>query len=171
MRTRHEVLLGVGILTAVLMGVAGMALLGFAFQATFARGFEVVNDSGEGVEFVPIGMWEGSGEYGPLPQCRRSFPHIPLRHRPFSMAAGATALVFYDWDDINFRHLLVKDGPGRVLILDTDKVGSTQFCYPPQRDVYRIPPVKELQPADRQLVPCFGGQTVAYAGARQYPCP
>ena len=171
MGTRHTVLLGVGLLSLVLLGVGGMALLGFTFQASFVSGFGVVNDSGESVEFVPIGMWEGSGETGPLPQCRPSFPHIWLRHQPVSLPAGATARVFYDWDDINFRHLLVRNSSGRLFILDTDKVGSTQLCYAPQRDAYRVPPLKKLRPADRVLAPCFGGRTVAYAGARQYPCP
>jgi len=140
-------------------------------QVAFVEGFEVVNDSGETVSVTPVGMWQGTGEYGPLPLYRSRLPAIPeLRGRAQRQLAPSAACRFlYDHDDINFRHLLVRTAAGDVFILDTDKRGSLNACYGPQQSTYRIPPLVGLSGAPAELLPCVNGDSMSYPGAKQYP--
>lgn len=142
-------------------------------QLGFLASFEVANDSGSGVLITPIGMAQGSGLYMPLPRYKDAFPPaVPMlgaRHN-IPVGAGQTVRITYDWDDINFRHILVKTGDGRILILDTDKMGGRDGCYDPQQSSYRIPPLAELPLASSELAPCAEkGRAVVYSGAVEYP--
>jgi len=56
-----------------------------------------------------------------------------------------------------------------MYVLDTDKMGNKHRTYGPQKDVYTIPPLKELPLAPASLKPCFHGDNVEYEGAREYP--
>lgn len=140
-------------------------------QVGFIEGFEVVNDSGETVSVTPIGVWERTGEYGPLPLYRSKFPAIPQLRGPAQrqLAPNTSCRFLYDCDDINFRHILVQTTAGDVFIVDSDKRGSLNACYGPQRSRYRVPPLAELARAPNGLRPCLHGKSVAYSGCKQYP--
>lgn len=160
------------LLTLVVLLILGLALaIAFnPFLGFFLTSFQVTNASGSDLEIMPIGMWNGSDDYGPLPRYRSARPpYIPCLRRPISLRAGETARIVYDWDDINFRHVLVKDTAGRLRILDTDKRGTRGYSYAPQRDRYIIPRLNDLSSAPQELLPCFAGESVTYSAAKQYP--
>jgi hypothetical protein len=156
----------------VLGGLAFFTLFNPLLLA-FLANFEIKNDSGLAVQVTPIGMWEGSGLYGPLPTYRSEHPPaIPARAPcDIPLAPGETISITYDWDDINFRHLLVRVPDGRLLITDTDKMGSLHYCYGPQQKQYVIPPPNLVQEASSELAPCCGGKKVRYSGAIEYGAP
>jgi len=166
-------LVGLIAVVAILMyGLAGLRAIN-AFnpmQLAFLESFRITNNSGESILVMPIGMITGSGRYGPLPRYRHSSPPaVALRRsEPIQIAAGAETDVTYDYDDINFRHILIKDTHGNIYILNTDKRGSRDESFGPQRENYIIPPLKELGPAPEALVGCLDGHIVDYDGAREY---
>lgn len=82
---------------------------------------------------------------------------------------GETLKYTYDWDDFNFRHLLVRNTSGEVFIVDTDKKGTLHQCYRPQRDWCEIPPLHTLPKAPAELLPCLQGKYVRYSGMKEYP--
>ena len=137
----------------------------------FLEDFTIVNESGTDLTIMPIGMVEGTGRYGPLPRYDRSTVGArPVAWRKtLHLAAGEAVKIVYDYDDINFRHILVMDGAGNCYNLDTDKRGTTLHCYGPQQTRYTIPPVTELGPTPKELMPAFHGRAVPYSGARSYP--
>jgi len=136
----------------------------------FLAEFQIVNESQVGVWVTPIGMREGSGEYGPLPMFHsRSLPAIPkLSNHDIWVGPGESLTVVYDWDDINFRHTLVRTESGRVLIVDTDKMSNLHSCYGPQQEKYVIPPLAELRQASPELLPCIKGESVVYSKEVEY---
>ena len=128
-------------------------------QIAFLESFDIVNNTGQKIEVMPIGVIEGSGKYSPLPRYKNSFPPcVPLdRTKPIKMEPGTTIKVTYDYDDINFRHFLIKDEKGRIFILDTDKTGDLSGSYGPQKDKYVIPDINNLRIAPMELISCFYG--------------
>ena len=174
---RRRVLLGL----ALVLGLAALplALVACLFllnsvnplQMAFLASFDVVNDSGQDVWVTPIGMWEGAGEYGPLPRYRDRFPPAVWvgPASDLALARNARLKITYDYDDINFRHILVRAASGDVFIVDTDRRGSLHLCYGPQQSTYRIPPLAELSGAPAELLPCVNVDSVSYSGAKQYP--
>ncbi len=86
----------------------------------FLTSFEICNESGVDIWVTPIGAWQGSaGLYGPLPRYwNQSPPAIPSRQdHDIPIKTGERLEIIYDWDDINFRHLLVRVSSGEVYIL------------------------------------------------------
>jgi len=163
------VLLGIPASILLLFGL----LIAFIFVSApynpmllaFLTNIEVYNDSGVDIWVTPIGMWEGSGTYGPLP--RYNGDSAPARRsrqtHDIPLKAGGAVKITYDWDDINFRHLLVRTASGEVYITDTDKHGGRSACYSPEHDRYRIPPITEMQQAPAELLPCTRGESVQYS--------
>jgi hypothetical protein len=165
------IIIGIGVACGV-----GLMLLFLCnpMALVFLVSFEVVNESEEHVWVTPIGMLEGSGEYGPLPRYRAPrLPALPLRgrgrHYEIPLRAGESVKITYDWDDINFRHILVRTESGDVLIVDTDKLGTRGSCYAAQKSRYAIPSLQKLRRAAGELAPCAEGQRVAYSRAKEYP--
>jgi hypothetical protein len=140
-------------------------------QLAFIESFQVANVSGEDVTIMPVGMREGSGKYAPLPRYRNAGPPaVRLNVKtPISLQSGEIAPIAYDYDDINFRCILVRDSRGATYILDTDKKGTKSSCYGPQKSRYAIPPLKQLRPVPVELLPCFDGEAVSYSGAAEFP--
>lgn len=137
-------------------------------QLAFLESFVIANDSGADVRVTPIGMVQGSGEYASLPRYRDRFPPaIPSRDRyDIPLKAGQSLKITYDWDDMNFRHILVRAKQGAVLVVDTDKMGDLHSCYGPQKEKYSVPPLASLKEAPSELVPCAEGEAVRYSGAK-----
>jgi hypothetical protein len=157
------------------LGLYGLYLLLLWFNAynpmmlAFLTSFTMYNESGVDVWVTPIGMREGSGRYGPLPRYRDSYPPAwPVKERSdLFLADRAELTITYDWDDINFRHVLVRNASGDISILDTDRTGSLHSCNPAQQDRYGLPRLSELAPAPQELAACTRGETVSYA-IREY---
>lgn len=140
-------------------------------QLAFLESFYVVNETGEAVDIMPVGMLEGSGRYGPLPRYRNLFPPaVPVfGSQIIFLAPGEKVKITYDCDDINFRHILVKDKVEKMYIVDTDKKGTKDVCYGPQKDSYVLPLKEQLKFAPEELRQCFYGDYVAYTQAKEYP--
>jgi len=157
----------------ILLGGILLLLLCNPMLLMFLSRFEIRNDSGVEVWVTPIGRWEGTGDYGPLPRYwNRTPPAIPSWHdHEIPLDAGGRLTVIYDSDDINFRHLLVRTADGEVYITDTDRMGTVYSTYAAQESSYRIPPVKEMPKAPDELLPCTRGEAVQYSGAVDYPEP
>lgn len=162
--------LAVGVLVAGLFVFSIVTAPWNPVLLAFLASFEMYNDSGADIWVTPIGMREGSGEYGPLPMYQNKFPpakrarsnhDIPLRD-------GDSLTITYDCDDINFRHILVRTQQRKLFIVDTDRIGNLDSCYPPQEEVYGIPPLADLAQASDELVPCTRGKTVRYSAAQEY---
>jgi len=155
----------------IVLGGIGLLLLCNPMLLMFLSSFEIRNDSGVDVWVTPIGRWEGTGDYGPLPRYwNRTPPAIPSwQDHDIPLEAGGRLTVIYDWDDINFRHLLVRTADEEVYITDTDKKGTLDYCYAAQESSYRIPPVKEMPKVPDELLPCTRGKHVQYSGAVDYP--
>jgi len=122
----------------------------------FIDSFYVINMSGEDVWITPIGMREGDGKFGPLFTIS---PKVPTNI--FIKACGEVKIT-YNWDDINFRYILVKDYNGTVRMLKTDNIGDINHCYPAQNDTYIIPPLSKLELAPIELLPTLSGEFVEY---------
>lgn len=162
------------ICAVVVLGAAVFALLGFALvsafnpynpmQLAFLASFEMYNASGTEVWVTPIGMHEGSGKYSPLERFSGpETPALPSRNaHDIHIGPGETVVYTYDWDDINFRHILVKDTGGNVFVVDTDTMGSLDSCYGPQQQRYIIPRLSLARRAPAELVPCTKGRTVRW---------
>ncbi|MCD4784548.1 MAG: hypothetical protein K8T10_12065 [Candidatus Eremiobacteraeota bacterium] len=141
--------------------------MGLAFKASF----NIVNKSGEDMRITPIGMWEGKeGYYGPLPRFYDKYPPmIPnLRNHSIKLKANQKLKYTYDWDDINFRHILIERKNREIYILDTDKMGTSGACIGPQKKSYEIPHPIMLETAPPELIPCTKGKEIKYSGAVQY---
>ena len=133
----------------------------------FLSTFRVRNDSGQTIWITPLGMWEGNGMIGPLPLYHHTAYMLrDLRVGKRELLPGASMQFTYDMDDINFRHILVRDATGVIRILDTDKRGTIGRCYGAQHGIYSIPPLRSLKPAPQQLRVCERGEPVEYAPLR-----
>lgn len=165
--------MGVGLVPVALAagGVTVAALRAVnPMQMAFLADFEIINDSGRDVRVTPIGMWQGSGRYSSLPRYRDSYPPVlPCQSHVVPVAAGRSVRITYDWDDINFRHILVRTSSGGVFMLDTDNKGTLGSCYAAEKERYRIPPLGDLRRAPARLIPCTRGASVLYSGAKEYP--
>ena len=139
-------------------------------QLEFLVSFDVINESGEEIVIMPIGMVEGTERYGPLPRFSSTrAPAKPIdRREPISISIGDRATIVYDYDDINFRHILIRDRYGTIYIVDTDKKGNISSCYGPQERRYSVPLLKDLRHAPDELLPCFDGKYVRYSVAVEY---
>jgi len=162
-----------GIALLLVVGVVGLALVAAPWNPmllVFLQSFEMYNGSGAEVWATPIGMREGSGRYGPLPRYKsKDAPAFGSRQtHDIHLRPGESVTIVYDCDDINFRHILVRTASGRVLIVDTDRMGGLHACYGPQREEYEIPPLGQLSDAPEELVPCARGAIVRHV-IREYP--
>jgi hypothetical protein len=153
--------------------VAIVFLFAVAALKVFLFSFDIKNDTGVNVRVTPIGMRQSSGLYGPLPCYKRKnpFPIRSLQNHDIQIKAGMRIKIIYDCDDINFRHILVRTASDDIYIVDTDKMGTKDSCYAPQQKSYRIPPIKQLTKAPKELLPCTRGESVKYSGAVEYPDP
>ncbi len=89
-------------------------------QLTFVTRFRVENQTALPLWVTPVGT-HNSGRKVVLPQFALSFPAIPaIRSRDFRVEPGGSTWIIYDWDDINFSEIVVRDAEGeyRQLVVD-----------------------------------------------------
>ena len=173
MLRRKWLIVVVCIVGGIPIAVGGMALLVLCnpMLLVFLTSFEIHNESGVDVWVTPIGRWHGTSDYGPLPRFwNQTMPAIPSwQDDDIPIEAGGRLEIIYDWDDINFHHILVRTASGEVYITDTDKKRTLKKSYAAQESSYRIPPVTEMSKAPVALLPCIHGGDVQYAHAMDYP--
>ncbi len=133
-------------------------------RIAYLEEIEIINASGEKIWVTPIGMLESSGKYGPLPRFTdKSFPAIPRGSaHNLKLKPRQYIKIIYNWDNINFRYILIYSKNGGTYIMETDKRGDLHTTYPPKQKRYIIPPLKELKQAPRELLPCMKGKYVKY---------
>jgi hypothetical protein len=99
-------------------------------QLTFVTEFRVENQTTRPLWVTPIGTFNTGGKCV-LPQFATSVPAIPaVRSRDLRLEPGGSTWIIYDWDDLNFSEIVVRDARGeyRQLVVDPD---------PPKRNYYR----------------------------------
>ncbi|MGB9598977.1 MAG: hypothetical protein ACP5QK_03995 [Myxococcota bacterium] len=133
-------------------------------RIAYLEEIEIINASGEKIWVTPIGMLEGSGKFGPLPRYTdKSFPAIPRGSaHNIKLKPRQYIKLIYNWDNINFRYILIYSKNGGTYIMETDKRGDLHTTYPPKQKRYIIPPLKELRQAPKELLPCIKGKYVKY---------
>jgi hypothetical protein len=109
-----------------------------AFWVVFISRFRVENRTGAPLWITPVGTFN-SGVKGVLPQFATSFPAFPaFRSRELRVDPGRSRRIRYDWDNINFSEIVVRNARGeyRQLIVDPD---PPKKDYSPNRqEVYVI---------------------------------
>lgn len=135
----------------------------------FITEVRVTNASGEPVLVAPYGIPEGGAVLARLPLYLTKWPiGIPRTGSPYSVSAGASASILYDWDDINFCWLVVRGHAGPARVLRT-KQPPENCPWPPARapccshpePSLVIPPLEDLPLAkevfadidERELIP------------------
>jgi len=115
-------------------GFRGLLHVANAFNPmllAFLESFSIVNNSGEAVEVMPLGMLTVTGRYGPLPRYKGFFPPaVPLQSsQPIHLSPAAEAKLTYDYDDINFRHILIHYCPiiSQIITIGYE-IGSFRFA-------------------------------------------
>jgi len=146
---------------AIMLSLLLLAMLCNPLLLIVLTRVEVVNESGVDVWMTPIGMWRGTGGYGPLPTfCNRFPPAIPrgwVSH-DLLLKSGKSRIVTYENDDVYFQHILVRTAAGELFIVDTDS----------EKDKYEIPSLESLSKMPPDLLPCAEGEYVTYSGAAEY---
>ena len=172
-RTYKTILIIFAVVALVFAALGTLMLMASFLVCGWLVSFEIVNESGVDLWITPIGMTEGSGLYAPLPRYSdKIFPiAIPLwkEENDILIKSGESLRYTYDYDDINFRHILVRADPDDIYIINTDKKGTLHHCYGPQKKKYVIPPLADLQKIPVELIPCTSGRSVKYSGAIEYP--
>lgn len=138
--------------------LAGVALNSInPMMLIFLYRFEVANQSGATIWITPIGAVGGAGNRYVLPQFvgeALAFPSI--RQGQFRLATGESLEIVYDWDDINFSELLVRDAGGEYRALVVDAAPTLYQYRPPSSDVFVIPELSTLPHAPRAVVEAAG---------------
>lgn len=139
-------------------------------RIAYLEEIEIINASGEKIWVTPIGMLEASGKFGPLPRYTdKSFPAIPRGSaHNIKLKPRQYIKLIYNWDNINFRYILIFSKNGGTYIMETDRRGDLYTTYPPKQKRYIIPPLKELRQAPKELLPCIHGKYVNYK-IEEYP--
>lgn len=153
----------------VISGLVFFARLNPLFLA-FVSEFEIVNESGQFIRVTPVGMMEGDGRYCPLGAYYLRLPDGEKKRHPhdIGLKAGESIKILYDMDDINFRHILIRNASSEIFIMDTDKRGNLHYCYGAEKDKYVIPALTHLSRASAELFPLINDKCVYYSGAREY---
>ena len=107
-------------------------------QIMFITDFEVENRTLQPVWVTPIGTFRSGGKTV-LPQFSAPFPAIPTwRSRDLGIAPGERRRIYYDWDDINFSEIVIRDSVGVLRNLVVDHRPPTDAYYANKADLYRI---------------------------------
>ncbi len=139
----------VGTILLALPALLGLLLLINVFSTFgFITRFDIVNASGQPIWITPLGVPESGGPRQRLPQ--KMLPHldIPALHdTDLLLPPNGTIAIYYDWDDINFTDILVRDAQGQDRVLVIDANPPTGKSFEPKSTRYSIPPLQQLSVA------------------------
>lgn len=120
-------------------------------QEAFITEFEIENNTQQTVWVTPVGTFNEGGKSA-LPQFMSRFPSIPLgRSRDLMIEPGARRHIYYDWDDINFSEIAVRDSSGVLRNLVIDDSPPAEDYYANQEDLYRIENLESLPKASPEI--------------------
>ena len=118
----------------------------------FLTSFTVRNGSGEVVLITPIGTVGRAGHRRLLPLSRSSWLSIPASTASdFRLAPNEERRFTYDWDDINFSEIAVRDEHDHWRQLVVDPNPTERQYRPPAVDAFSIPPLTELPMATEAI--------------------
>lgn len=125
-------------------------------QLVFVTTFEVENRTQEPIWVTPVGTYH-PGERNVLPQFACPIPAIPaFRWRDLHIGAGETRRIHYDWDDINFSELVVRDGKGVLRTLVVDANPPANSYAPNQEKSYLVGDLSDLPLAAPDVMAAIG---------------
>jgi hypothetical protein len=165
---RKRVLLRIALIaTAPFLLITGLWFL-FAFntvnpmQIAFITEFEVENQTQMPLWVTPVGTFRSGGK-SVLPQLAAAFPAIPAwRSRDLRIDPGETRRIYYDWDDINFSEIVVRDSVGVLRNLVVDPAPPTDAYYANKADLYRIENLQTLPVATSDIVTVLAPNPVRF---------
>ena len=120
-------------------------------QLAFISNFEVENGTQQPLWITPIGT-RLSGEKSVLPQFF-PFPAIPvLRSRELRVGPNQRRRIYYDWDDINFSEIAIRDSRGVLRSYVIDSSPPTDAYYANNTEAYAIDDFQRLPMAPATVV-------------------
>ena len=140
----------------------------------FVKEFEIVNATGQYIWVTPVCKLDSDGRYCPLGTYYQRLSSQKKIRNVFDVKikAGESIRIFYDWDDIDFRHILVKTAFGDIYIIDANEQGNSASCDESQdesqKDKFIISDLSTLSIASPELFPLLKDQCVKYSGAKEY---
>lgn len=113
-------------------------------QLTFITEFEIENRTDQPLWVTPVGTFRSGGK-SVLPQFSTPIPAIPAwRSRHLKIDPGARRRIYYDWDDINFSEIAIRDSAGVLRNLVVDPTPPTDQYYANRDDLYPIDNIHSL---------------------------
>jgi hypothetical protein len=124
-----------------------VALAGTPMLAAFIIDITIVNETDQRIVVTPVGTIGEKGRRSPLPVFRREFPPIQSTQRGgFGIEPGDSTTIFYDWDDINFSEIVVRNEQEDVRQLVVDPNPTTRQYHSPEKKEFVIDDFKALAP-------------------------
>lgn len=113
-------------------------------QRMFITEFEIENRTDQAVWVTPVGTFRSGGK-SVLPQFLAPFPAIPAwRSGHLRIDPGGKRRIYYDWDDINFSEIAIRDSSGLLRNLVVDPNPPTDQYYANRDDLYSIDNIHSL---------------------------
>lgn len=103
-------------LVSLLLALSLVNPMGLAFLTTFT----IENQTSKQLWVTPIGAVGKDGQRKTLPMSAFTFPNLPSPNdRDFTLTPGGNRSFTYDWDDVQFSEILVRDATGAFRALPT----------------------------------------------------
>jgi hypothetical protein len=133
--------------TYPLLALSLMLPAGLAFGSAFVVEFVIHNSADRPVEVTPVGTAGQQGKRRALPVMIWRFPAFPATQRGgFRLAPGESVSILYDWDDINFSEIVVRDADGVFRQLVVNPNPTTNQYHPPDQRRFVIDDAAALGP-------------------------
>lgn len=164
-RIKQPVLLLLIVITCVFMPLSCMPVVFVLntvnpMQSAFITDFTVENQSGEDVQFTPIGTWGAEGNRATLPIFAVRFPAIhSLKTGNFLLKPGERRVVLYDWDDINLSEIAVRSQEGKLYQLVIDPTPTERQYHAPETNLFVIPLLSTLPTASESVEVAIQGSS------------
>ena len=150
-----RLVLGIGFLCLPITCMNGLVLVNMVnpMAMGFLTSFSVVNQSQETVYVTPIGTVGREGKRYILPLSPSARLSLPLTG-PFeiTLPSAEKHQFTYDWDDINFSELAVRNERGEWFQLVTDPNPTKNQYHQPEAKEFMIPLLSQLPKATSGVV-------------------
>jgi hypothetical protein len=154
-QTPEKLLQHIRVVSLPLLGFSSLVLINSInpMLQMFLFEFDLTNASDETLWITPVGAVGKQGYRHVLPQFMLRFPAFArFKEGDHRLAAGETRRIIYDWDDINFSEIAVRNERGDWRQLVTDSNPTAGQYRPPAEDAYVIESFAALDPIhDRVL--------------------
>jgi hypothetical protein len=127
-----------------------------AIQLAFITDIHITNATPHSIKVTPIGTAGVLGDRWPLPVFKSAFPAFESKQvGDFHIPSGSTLEILYDWDDINFSEIVVKDHLGQLSQIVTDPTPTQSQYHPPQINTFTIDASSPLQPVPANVLAAY----------------